>query len=79
MMSDAFQSIKQGLAEAIEYAQGQTSGAIVHEFAPLTPATPHNTLPEEDMRRIIRISTRSETKSGIAGWRDRTTGIPANQ
>ena len=35
MMSKAFQSIKQGLAEAIEFAQGQKSGAVVHEFAPL--------------------------------------------
>ena len=34
-MSDVFQSIKQGLTEAIEFAQGQTTGAIVHEFAPL--------------------------------------------
>ena len=34
-MSEAFQSIKQGLAEAIEFAQGQTNGAVVHEFAPL--------------------------------------------
>jgi putative transcriptional regulator len=35
MMSEAFQSIRQGLTEAIEFTQGQTSGAIVHEFAPL--------------------------------------------
>lgn len=35
MMSEAFQSIKQGLTEAIEFAQGQTSEAAVHEFAPL--------------------------------------------
>jgi putative transcriptional regulator len=34
-MSDAFKSIKQGLTEAIEFAQGQPSEAIVHEFAPL--------------------------------------------
>ena len=34
-MSEAFQSIKQGLAEAIEFAQEQTSGEIVHEFEPL--------------------------------------------
>ncbi len=34
-MSEAFKSIKQGLTEAIEFTQGQTSGAIVHEFAPL--------------------------------------------
>jgi putative transcriptional regulator len=35
MMSEAFNSIKQGLTEAIEFAQGQTSKAVVHEFAPL--------------------------------------------
>jgi len=34
-MNDVFQSIKQGLTEAIEFAQGQTTGAVVHEFAPL--------------------------------------------
>ena len=34
-MNDVFQSIKQGLTEAIEFAQGQTTWAIVHEFAPL--------------------------------------------
>ncbi len=34
-MNEAFQSISQGLTEAIEFAQGQTRGAVVHEFAPL--------------------------------------------
>jgi hypothetical protein len=34
-MSESLQSIKQGLAEAITFARGQTTGAIVHEFAPL--------------------------------------------
>ncbi len=34
-MSDAFNSIKQGLTEAIDFAQGKTNQAIVHEFAPL--------------------------------------------
>lgn len=34
-MSESFQSIKQGLNEAIAFAQGQTTGAMVHEFAPL--------------------------------------------
>ncbi len=34
-MSEAFQSIQRGLEEAIGLAQGQTTGAIVHEFAPL--------------------------------------------
>jgi uncharacterized protein YwbE len=28
-MSESFQSIKQGLTEAIAFAQGQTTGAIV--------------------------------------------------
>jgi putative transcriptional regulator len=35
MMSEAFKSIRQGLTEAIEFAQGQTGAAVVHEFAPL--------------------------------------------
>jgi putative transcriptional regulator len=34
-ISESFRSITQGLTEAIEFAQGQTTGAIVHEFAPL--------------------------------------------
>lgn len=34
-MSEAFSSIKQGLAEAIEFAQGKPSEAIVHEFTPI--------------------------------------------
>lgn len=34
-MNEAFQSISQGLTETMEFAQGQTHGAVVHEFAPL--------------------------------------------
>lgn len=34
-MSEAFKSIKQGLTEAIEFAQGKTTEAIVHDFAPI--------------------------------------------
>ncbi|VAW31205.1 Antitoxin to RelE-like translational repressor toxin [hydrothermal vent metagenome] len=34
-MSEALSSIKQGLIEAIEFAQGKTSEAIVHEFSPI--------------------------------------------
>lgn len=34
-MSDAFQSIQQGLIEAIEYTEGKQTAAIVHEFSPL--------------------------------------------
>ena len=34
-MSDAFDSIQQGLLEAIEFAQGKQAKAIVHEFTPL--------------------------------------------
>ncbi len=34
-MSEGFESIKQGLTEAVEFAQGQTSGAVVKKFAPL--------------------------------------------
>ena len=35
MMSDSCKSIEQGLLEAIAFAQGQTSEAVVHDFAPL--------------------------------------------
>ncbi|GAB4455485.1 MAG: helix-turn-helix domain-containing protein [Anaerolineae bacterium] len=34
-MSEAFNSIKQGLTEAIEYNNGQINKAIVHEFTPV--------------------------------------------
>lgn len=34
-MSEAFDSIRQGLTEAIEFAQGKPSKAIVHEFEPI--------------------------------------------
>jgi len=32
-MSEAFDSIRQGLNEAIEFAQGQETTALVHEFS----------------------------------------------
>jgi putative transcriptional regulator len=34
-MNTAFESIKQGLTEAIDFAQGKTSKAVVHEFSPI--------------------------------------------
>jgi putative transcriptional regulator len=34
-MSEIFDSIQQGLTEAIEFAQGQDIPAVVHKFAPL--------------------------------------------
>jgi putative transcriptional regulator len=34
-MSTAFESIKQGLTEAIEFAQGKPGKAVVHEFSPV--------------------------------------------
>jgi putative transcriptional regulator len=34
-MNIAFDSIKQGLTEAIDFAQGKTSKAVVHEFSPI--------------------------------------------
>jgi len=33
-MNEAFDSIRQGLNEAIEFAQGQETKAVVHEFSP---------------------------------------------
>ena len=38
-MSLAFKSIKQGLTEAIEFSQGKTKQAIVHEFSPVDVKT----------------------------------------
>jgi len=35
IMSNAFNSIKQGLDEALEFSKGKKSKAIVHEFSPL--------------------------------------------
>ncbi len=32
-MSTAFESIKQGITEAIEFAQGKASKAVVHKFS----------------------------------------------
>ncbi len=32
-MTEAFESIKQGLVEAIEYSEGKKEGAIAHEFS----------------------------------------------
>ncbi len=34
-MSEAFNSIKQGLTEAIDYTKGKPNKAIVHEFTPV--------------------------------------------
>ena len=34
-MSKAFESIKQGLDEAIEFSKGKQGKAIVHEFSPI--------------------------------------------
>ena len=34
-MSEVFDSIKQGLTEAIEYSKGKSDKAIVHEFTPV--------------------------------------------
>jgi len=34
-MSEAFDSIKQGLTEAIDYAKGKPNKAVVHKFTPV--------------------------------------------
>ena len=34
-MNTAFESIKQGLTEAVEFVEGHKKKAIVHEFSPL--------------------------------------------
>lgn len=39
-MSDAFRSIEQGLKEALAFARGDRSGAVVHEIEVHTPDVP---------------------------------------
>ena len=34
-MSTAFESIKQGLSEAVEFADGHRNKAVVHDFSPV--------------------------------------------
>ena len=34
-MSSAFESIKQGIDEALEFSKGKKGKAIVHEFSPV--------------------------------------------
>jgi len=34
-MNEAFESIKQGLDEALEFSKGKKGKAVVHEFSPL--------------------------------------------
>ncbi len=34
-MNNAFDSIKQGLSEALEFSKGKKSKAVVHEFTPV--------------------------------------------
>ena len=34
-MSEAFESIKQGIDEALEFSKGKKGKAVVHEFSPL--------------------------------------------
>ena len=34
-MSNAFESIKQGLDEALEFSKGKIVKAVVHEFSPV--------------------------------------------
>ena len=34
-MSDAFESIKKGLSEAVDFSKGNKQKAVVHEFSPV--------------------------------------------
>ncbi len=34
-MSEFFESIKQGMTEAVQYSEGKCSKAVVHKFSPL--------------------------------------------
>ena len=56
VMNSAFESIKQGLTEAIEFSQGEKNKAIIHEFKPIDV---------KNIRKKVRMS-QSEFASAFA-------------
>ena len=63
-MSDFFESIKQGMNEALQYSKGKCPEAVVHKFSPL------------DVKNIVRELERlkfnidSLSKEEIFNWLD---------
>jgi putative transcriptional regulator len=75
-MSSAFESIQQGLIEAIEFAEGNTKTATVHKFAPVdVKAVRHNV----DMTQAEFASTFGISLGTLRHWErgDRTPRGPA--
>lgn len=71
MMNEALQSIKQGLTEAIEFTQGQTHDAVVHEFAPLDIKAVRKSW--HDANRICNhLWDQSGNVTTLGAWRPKT-------
>lgn len=75
-MSSAFESIQQGLMEAIEFAEGKTKSATVHKFDPVDVKTVRHNV---DMTQAEFASTFGISLGTLRHWErgDRTPRGPA--
>ena len=73
-MSDAFHSIEQGLKEALAFARGDRSGAVVHEIDIHTPDVPairaRTGLSQAEFARSIGVK-----KATLLNW-EQTRRVP---
>ncbi|MGR5268309.1 NadS family protein [Vibrio astriarenae] len=75
-MTSAFESIQQGLMEAIEFTEGETKGAKVHKFDPVDVKTVRNNVA---MTQAESASTFGISLGTLRHWErgDRTPRGPA--
>jgi len=75
-MSSAFESIQQGLMEAIEFAEGETKSATVHKFSPVDVKAVRNNIA---MTQVEFASTFGISLGTLRHWErgDRTPRGPA--
>lgn len=75
-MSSAFESIQQGLMEAIEFAEGNTKTATVHKFDPVDVKNIRHNI---DMTQAEFASTFGTSLGTLRHWErgDRTPRGPA--
>lgn len=75
-MSSAFESIQQGLMEAIEFAEGNTKAATVHQFEPVDVKNIRHKI---DMTQAEFASTFGISLGTLRHWErgDRTPRGPA--
>lgn len=75
-MTSAFESIQQGLMEAIEFAEGETKGATVHKFYPVDVKAVRNNV---SMTQAEFASTFGISLGTLRHWErgDRTPRGPA--